>query len=194
MTPGFTDPAALQRWNSYFAEVSRLLRRAGADGTSLSDDLQAHVIDSMAATPDGGELERLDAALSRLGRPIDYLRPLIADELIGQATRTYSPITLGRGLFHAALSGSRRMAVALAFGLGYLLLGIFTAMAVLKPLWGDHVGLFRLADGRVSAGILARTDGARDLLGWWSIPIALLLAALLYVSLTRGLGVLRPRR
>ena len=43
-------------------------------------------------------------------------------------------------------------------------------MAVLKPLWGEHVGVFRAADGTISAGIVAHSGGARDLLGWWSIP------------------------
>ena len=193
MTPAFADPAARRRWNDYFAEVERLLARAGADAAELRHDLEAHVADSIAAAADGSELERLDLALSRLGRPGDYLRPLMADELIERGTRTYGPVTITRGLAYAVLAGSRRAAIALAFGLGYLSLAIFAAMAVLKPLWGEHVGAFRNADGSISAGIVARSDGARELLGWWSIPIALLLAALLYVALTRGLRALRHR-
>lgn len=191
MTPILVDPAAWRRWEAYFAEVDRLLSRAGADAAELRGDLAAHVADSMAATPDGSELDRLDAALSRLGRPIDYLRPLLADELIERGTRTYSPIMIGRGLSHAVMAGSRRTVIALAFGIGYLLLAIFAAMAVLKPLWGEHVGLFRRADGTISAGIVATTADARELLGWWSIPIALVLVALLYVALTKGLRAIR---
>lgn len=169
-----------------------LLSRAGADAAELRDDLEAHVADSMAASSGGSEMERLDAALSRLGRPIDYLRPLLADELIERGTRTYSPVTIARGISYAVMAGSSRAAIALIFGIGYLSLAIFTGMAVLKPLWGEHVGVFRNADGTIIAGIVARTDGARELLGWWSIPI--LLAALLYVVLTKGLRALRHRR
>ncbi|MDY0957961.1 hypothetical protein SOM26_04610 [Sphingomonas sp. CFBP8993] len=194
MIPAFTDSAARRRFDAYFSEVDRLLARAGADAAELRGDLEAHVADSMAAAPGGSEGERLDAALSRLGRPIDYLRPLLADELIERGTRSYSPVTIARGLSHAVLAGSRRAGIGFAFGLGYLLLAIFTAMALLKPLWGEHVGVFRNADGTISAGIVAQSDGARELLGWWSIPIALLLAALLYVALTRGLRALRQRR
>ncbi len=194
MTPAFTDPAALRRWNAYFSEIDRLLVRADADVAELRDDLEAHVVDSMAATSGGSEGERLDAALSRLGRPIDYLRPLLADELIERGTLTYSPITIAWGLCYAVMAGSRRAVIGLAFGLGYLLLAIFTGMALLKPLWGEHVGVFRYADGTISAGIVAQSDGARELLGWWSIPIALLLAALLYVALTKGLRTIRQRR
>lgn len=194
MTPAFTDPAARHRWDAYFSEVDRLLARADADVADMRGDLEAHVVDSMAAASGGNEGERLDAALSRLGRPIDYLRPLLADEMIERGTRTYSPITIARGLSYAVMAGSRRAVIGLAFGLGYLLLAIFTGMALLKPLWGEHVGVFRYADGTVSAGIVAQSDGARELLGWWSIPIALLLAALLYVALTKGLRTLRQRR
>ncbi|GAA0678717.1 hypothetical protein FHT00_003418 [Sphingomonas insulae] len=194
MTPAFTDPAARRRWDAYFSEVDRLLARADADVAEMRGDLEAHVVDSMAAASGGNEGERLDVALSRLGRPIDYLRPLLADEMIERGTRTYSPITIARGLSYAIMAGSRRAVIGLAFGLGYLLLAIFTGMALLKPLWGEHVGVFRHPDGTVSAGIVAQSDGARELLGWWSIPIALLLAALLYVALTKGLRTIRQRR
>lgn len=194
MIPAFTDPAARRRWEAYFSEVDRLLARADGDAAELRGDLEAHVVASMAAASGGSEGERLDAALSRLGRPIDYLRPLLADELIERGTRTYSPVAIARGLSCGVMAGSRRAVIGFAFGLGYLLLAVFTAMALLKPLWGEHVGVFRYADGTFSAGIVAQSDGARELLGWWSIPIALLLAALLYVALTKGLRALRQRR
>jgi hypothetical protein len=186
MSPAFTDPSAKQRWEAYFGEVDRLLAHAVADASELRADLEAHVVDSMAAAQDGTETERLDAALLRLGRPNDYLCSLLADELIESGTRTYSPIIIAQGLSFAVLAGSRRAVIGLAFGLGYLLLATFAAMALLKPLWGEHVGVFRYADGTISAGIIANSAGARELLGWWSIPGALLLAAVLYVVLTKG--------
>lgn len=194
MIPHFADPAARHRWDTYFSEVNDLLSRASADAAELRDDLEAHVADSIAASSGGSELERLDAALFRLGRPIDYLRPLLADELIERGTRTYSPVTIARGIAYAVMAGSGRAAMAILFGIGYLFLAAFTTMAVLKPLWGEHVGVFRNADGTISAGIVARTDHARELLGWWSIPVALLLAALLYIVLTKGLRALRHRQ
>ncbi len=194
MTPTFTDPVARLRWDAYFAEVGRLLARAGADTAELRGELEAHVADSMTAGLGGSELDRLDLALSRLGQPADYLRPLIADQLIERGTRSYSPSLIARGLSHSVLAGSRRAAIALGFGLGYLLLAIFAGMAILKPLWGEHVGLFRNADGTVSVGIVARSARSQELLGWWSIPITLLLTGLLYLALTKGLRLLRHRR
>ncbi len=195
MNPMLKDPAARRRWDGYFRDVDRLLASAGAEAASLRLDLQAHVADSMAAAPNSAsESECLEAALARLGRPIDYLRPLLADELIERGTRTYSPLIIGRGLLHAILAGSGRAAAGFLFGFAYLLLAIFIILAVLKPLWGDHVGLFRWNDGTMSFGVIAQAAGARELLGWWSIPISLAIAAALYVALTLGLRAARHRR
>jgi hypothetical protein len=57
----FTDPDARRRWDAYFSEIDRLLARA-ADVVELCRDLEAHVVDSMAAASGGSERERLDAA------------------------------------------------------------------------------------------------------------------------------------
>lgn len=194
MTNTLIDPAARRVWDSYFTEVDRLLVRAGAVGTELRADLEAHVADSMAADPaPGSETERLQRALDRLGRPLDYLRPMLADALIERGGRTYNPLTIARGLGHALRAGSSRAATAFAFVLGYAFLVVFAAMAALKPVWGDHVGLFRYADGALAMGIMSDTAGAEELLGWWSVPIAMVIAALLYAVLTRALRTMRAR-
>lgn len=194
MMPAFQDERAVRRWNSYFAEVDQLLTRVGEDAGELRADLEAHLADSFAVgNPAASESERLESAVQRLGRPADYLRPMIADELLDRGTRSYNPVPLARGLYHSVGAGSGRALVAMGFGLGYFLLAAFAAMALLKPAWGDHVGLFRQPDGSVSFGIVAQTTGARELLGYWIMPIALVVAALLYVVLTRALRALRAR-
>lgn len=194
MTPAFIDPATHHRWHDYFAEVDRLLAQAGGDATSLREELRAHVLDSIATNPGGeNELDQLETALDRLGQPIDYLRPLLANGLIDRGTRRYNPLTIGRGLFHTVLIGSRRAILALAFSIGYLLLAVLTTIAVLKPFWWKHVGLFRHTDGAMSFGIVGQTTGAHEILGAWTIPIALALAAVLYIALTKGLRALHNR-
>jgi hypothetical protein len=83
--------------------------------------------------------------------------------------------------------------IGLTFGLGYLLLAIFTSMALLAAL-GRACWCIPLCGRHAQRRIVSQSDGARELLGWWSIPIALLLAALLYVALTKGLRTFRLRR
>jgi hypothetical protein len=55
MIPAFTDPDARRRWDAYFSEIDRLLARADADVVELRCDLEAHVVDSMAAASGGSE-------------------------------------------------------------------------------------------------------------------------------------------
>lgn len=194
MTPAFQNTAAIHAWTNYFAEVDRLLARVGDDGPGLRDDLETHLADSYAAgDARQPEAVRLQAAIGRLGRPADYLRPLLADELLDRGTRNYNPAPIAQGLYHSVRAGSSRAVLGAAFGLGYLLLAAFAAMALLKPLWGGHVGLFRQAGGTVAFGIVADTTGAPELLGLWIIPIALATAALLFVILTRSLRAIRRR-
>lgn len=38
--------------------------------------------------------------MRRLGRTADYLRSLIADELLDRGTRTYNSVPLACGLYH----------------------------------------------------------------------------------------------
>lgn len=195
MIPTFTDPAANRLWEDYFVRVNRLLTHSGADRKELLTDLEAHVADSLIANTQGAEqsteIERLQSALARLGQPEEYLRPLLADELIDRGTRTYVPLTIIRSLFHAVLAGSRRATIACGFSLGYLCLAIFVAIAVLKPVWRDHVGVFQGENGKIRAGIFSLPGSDQDMLGWWTTPIALLLAALVYVGLTKSLRALR---
>ena len=193
--PVLQDAAAIRRWNDYFAEVDRLLAMAGENAAEMRSDLQAHLADSFAAgDPQQSESARLEHAIGRLGRPAEYLHPLIADELLDRGTRTYNPAPIARGLYFSLLAGPTRALVAAGFGIGYLLLAAFTAMALLKPFWGEHVGLFRQIDGTLSFGIVANTADARELLGLWIVPIAITVAAVLYVILTRGLRAAKARQ
>ena len=169
--------------------LTGLVRLWAIMGANCETDLERHVLDSMAATSSNGDPSRqLEEALKRLGRPNDYLRPILGDLHISRATRTYSPVAVGRGLFHTILDGGGRVLAASLFSLGYLFIAVFVGMALSKPFWPDNVGLFLAPDGTISAGIVAHITGSQELLGWWTVPIALTLAALIYAVLTKGLA------
>jgi hypothetical protein len=188
MTVTFDHPAAREMWDAYFAEVDQLLAPLGPDGRELRSDLEMHLRDSLANGDSGGdEADRMAHALDRLGRPIEYLRPLLAESYLDRASSTYNPVTIGKGLFHTLLSGSGKVLAGAGFALGYLTLAIFVAIALSKPFWPDNVGVFRFPDGEIAVGIVSDTAGAQELIGGWAIPIALGLAALTYILLTKAL-------
>lgn len=186
MMPEFSDPAARALWNDYVAQVDRMVALIGPEAAELSEDLRAHLADSFASDTSGSEVGRLRRAIDRLGQPSEFLRPMLADELIERGARTYDPSLISRGLYHTIRAGSRRAFSAMAFAAGYIVLAIFAAMTLLKPFFGNHIGLIRGPNGSLTFGLV--TDGAgEELLGLWSIPLTLALCALLYVLLTRAL-------
>lgn len=190
--PAFTQTKARALWSGYVADIDRMVALIGPDAAELAEDLRMHLADSFASEMQGTEAERLQRAIHRLGRPADFLRPMLADELIARGTARYSAPLISRGLYHAIRSGSGRALRAGLFALGYLLLAIFATMTVLKPFFGDNVGLIRGPDGSLTFGIVS-TAGGQDLLGLWSVPLTLALCLLLYVLLTRWLRrSLRP--
>ena len=182
--PAFTQAEARALWTGYVSEIDRMVAMIGPDAAELANDLRMHLADSYASEHAGSEAERLQRAIQRLGRPEDFLRPLLADGLIELGTARYSAPLISRGLYHAIRSGSGRAGRAGLFAMGYLLLVIFAAMTVLKPFFGDHVGLIRGANGSLIFGMVS-TGGGEDLLGLWSVPLTLALCALLYILLTR---------
>lgn len=189
MTAPFDDPAMIKLWNAYFSDFDRLSAPLGDEGRELRTDLEQHVLESIGAqTATGDPAQQLKAALERLGRPIDYLHPVLGERYIARATRTYSPVAVWKGLLHTTLAGGGRLLAASLFGLGYLFIAVFVIIALSKPFWPDNVGLFRAPDGKIAAGILAGTAGYQEVLGWWSVPVALSLAMLIYLLLTRGLS------
>ena len=192
-SPAFTQTEARALWAGYVEEIDRMVALIGPDAAELADDLRMHLADSFASDDDGPEVERLQRAIDLLGRPADFLRPMLADGLIERGTARYSAPLISRGLYHAVRSGSGRALRASLFALGYLLLTIFAAMTVLKPFFGDHIGLIRGTDGSLTFGIVS-AGGGQELLGLWSVPLTLALCALLYIILTRWLRCsLRPK-
>jgi hypothetical protein len=78
-------------------------------------------------------------------------------------------------------------------GFATLLLGLagygsalcFLLGALLKPFLGDEVGLFWSPRSLVWG--VAGGPSARELLGWWIVPVGLVLAAATTLATTRGL-------
>lgn len=188
MTHHFDDPATCHMWDSYFAELDQLIEPLGQDGRELRDDLEQHLLEGLGL--DAGRSStpgQLRDALAKLGRPMDILRPVLAESYLSQGAQNFNPVTISKGLFHTLLAGGSRVLGGLAFAIGYLFIGVFVAVALAKPVWEDHVGVFRYPDGTMAAGFVSRSAAAEELLGWWFIPFALTFAALIYILLTKGL-------
>ncbi|HEY4953937.1 MAG TPA: hypothetical protein VII02_03530 [Gemmatimonadaceae bacterium] len=189
---------ALRVWNDYLNDASRVARQLPeAERRELVLELRSHLAESFAVAggpSDADEVTRVKAAIARLGRPRDFLRPILADHLLEKGASTFHPRLLAEGLYHNVFGGLKAGVISVAFGVGYVLIIVFAAMALLKAFVPNHVGYFVYPNGTRTLGILADTTGAREALGYWVVPLALAAATVLYVLLTLGLRAIRRFR
>jgi hypothetical protein len=189
---------ALGLWNDYLDDASRVARRLPeAERRELVLELKSHLAESFAVAgelSDANEAARVRAAIARLGSPRDFLRPILADHLLEQGASTFHPRLLAEGLYHNVFGGLKAGIISVAFAVGYVLIIVFAAMALLKAFLPSHVGYFVYPNGTRTFGILAVTTGAREALGYWVVPLALAAATVLYVLLTLGLRATRQFR
>jgi hypothetical protein len=190
------DQEAHELWHTYMEEASRVVADLpAAEREDVLLELASHVSASVSADSGGlSEADTMRAALQRLGSPNEFLRPMLADSLMDRGTANYHPGLLAKGLYHSLFGGLKSFTVALAFGLGYLTLAIFGVMALFKAGFPRHIGYFVYPNGTRVFGITGESGTARDILGYWIVPIAITVVIVLYVLLTRGLRSSRARR
>jgi hypothetical protein len=154
-------------------------------------EIRSHLLESGQGA-DGLDAARVDEAITRLGDPAALASAYVMDHLALRAQTSRSPILLLRVVLHWARRSLEGIAALIVAFLGYGIALIGLACALFKPFTPDRIGLwvreltpgdptFQL--GRVSA---PPTD-ARELLGWYIVPLGLVVGALALVATTRYL-------
>ena len=185
-----------RRLDGYLGQVRGRLRGRlpEAEVSEIVEELRSHVRDSAGS---GGELGESDVAavLERLGSPEELARQYVTESLLVQAGRSRSPWLLLRSLFRWATVSIVGFLAFLGVLTGYVLAAGFLCAALVKPFAPARVGLWRGGDelslhlGFVSA----RPSQGEELLGWWIVPLGLLLGAAAF-WLTRRLARWAIRR
>lgn len=182
--------------DAYLAALRRHLRELmEADANDIVEEIRAHILDKTAEMP--GEAsdpaqssattrvsaETLAATLAALGTPEELASRYRTEELLKRAQPAASP---GLILLRQTALGLVALIVGLVSAVGYCLGGGLVMFALFKLLWPRGTGLWaeRTAD-RWNASLLFGNQPrpGHELLGWWLIPIGLLLGGgLLYLT------------
>lgn len=195
LQPDFDTDVARRIWDDYIDRVDSVLSPLRASAREeLVREIKAHLLESIREDSGHEEAERVLNATEKLGRPEEYLEPIVTNRMIEEGSTTYNPIWILKGLGRTLLRGAKATVLGLGFGIGYLIALTITSLAVLKPIFPDHVGLF-YAPGeglrRLAFGFLNDPSARTEVLGYWVIPISLGIGVLLYVALTKMLGALQ---
>lgn len=135
----------------------------GAERQEIVDELRSHFADRSAA----GATDLLAGFES----PEAYAASFVQEGALAGALAQGASWAIGRAL----LAGARRVGwwyLVLVLGILHLYGASFLLLAVLKPIFPEHVGLF-VGGGRFSLGAVFGEERARsaELLGWWAIPV-----------------------
>ena len=187
-----SDTVAKKIWHQYFRRVKRCAKPLKAhQQEELILEIQDHLLESFKQETGDNEPEKLLNAIDKLGDPEEYLKPMIADRLLSSASSTLNPKTIFRGLYYDLFGDIKSFLLSLAFSLGYLAAFVFAVLSILKIFFPDNIGFFINETGGILIGIIGGESLKTDILGYWDVPLGLLVSLIIYLVLTRNLKVVK---
>lgn len=169
-----TAASADPKIESYLARVRVALR--GLPEREIEDiirELCSHAVELA-----GEEKAGVEAALRSLGDPVDLARTYKSENQMVRAECSVSPLVIVQGLRHASKTGLGRVTATALYAFGYINLLTLWAAAIDKLFAPSRTGLW-YTPGRIWSLTLvtggSQPEGARELLGWWLVPVALLI-------------------
>jgi hypothetical protein len=182
---------AQQTIEAYLARLRVRLRGINdQDVREIVEELRSHILDKSSVSGEvtaGGVGETLGA----LGSPDELASEYMTDNLLAQAEVTRSPVRILGSLFRWASLSVAGFFVFMGSIVGYFLGVAFIVCALLKPVHPRTAGLWIFPAGADDSTISLRLGfgstpaGGRDVLGWWIVPIGLLVGCGLVILTTR---------
>ena len=183
---------AQQRIDAYLIKLRGRLR--GINEQEIRDiveELRSHILDKTELAGDEGTVDKVDQTLEALGSPEQLAAEYLTDNLLARAEVSRSPARILGFLFRWASLSIAGFLVFLSSIVGYFLGAAFVLCALLKPIHPQTAGLWVYPTGGESTTISLRLgfgspppDG-RELLGWWIVPIGLVVGCGLVLLTTR---------
>jgi len=183
------NDAAKTTLERYLSRLSTALRGLPPEQvTDILRELRSHVLERA-----GGALTpaKVQAALDALGDPEQLAGQYVTQNLFDRAAVSRSPLLMLQSLFHWATLSLQGFAVALVSLFLYMLGATCLMMAIAKPFDPDRVGLWVMSQDSApaKAGLQISFHGmpvsGHDLLGWWIVPLGLLLGLSIIVATYR---------
>jgi hypothetical protein len=129
----------------------------------------------------------IESALRSLGDPVELAKRYRAQNQMAVAECSGSPLVILQGL-RASRTGFKRVAATVLYVFGYINVVMLWAAALDKLFAPASTGLWHIP-GRLGSWTVV-TDGrapagARELLGWWFVPVAVLAGVALRYAIDR---------
>jgi|SRR5579863_895726 len=180
-----------QQVEAYLNKVRRKLRGLDAESTrEIVEELRSHILEK-AAMSEEMTSATVAAALRTLGDPDELASQYVTDELLARAETSRSPFRMLDSLFFWASVSVVGFVVLLGSLVGYFLGAVFVLVAALKPFHPATAGLWMSRDAMgdpvfsLHLGFGTAPNVGREVLGWWIVPIGLIVGCELVILTTR---------
>jgi len=184
----FKSKAANKLYTSYLNRVissSKVLSEE--DKTEILMEIKSHIYEGLNKVEGENETDKLINILDKLGEPEVFLKPMIADRKMAQATKTFNP----KDIFTALRLNIQNGIKYSVFVLLYLSLSIFGFLIIFKIIWPDQTGLFYNDQLFSGFGFVNNTEGLTEVLGYWLILISIAAGAFCFALITLLLKISR---
>jgi hypothetical protein len=182
----FNDKNSQRIYHDYISRIQHATKSLNKENQQeILLEINSHIYESLIHDTESkkGEVEKLLDILEKLGQPEAFLKPLVAEKKLDEATRTFNPVKVVKAL---ALNIGNGISY-IVFAILYLLLFGFVFLIVAKICDPQNVGFFYRPDDIFILGYY-RTDGIThyqyEQLGNWFIPFMLLLTIVFYLFIT----------
>jgi hypothetical protein len=183
---------ARHRIDAYLTKLRSRLR--GVDEQDIRDiveELRSHIIDKTEMAAEDRSVDKVGETLDVLGSPEQLAAEYLTDNLLARAEVSRSPAYVLGVLFRLASLSIAGFLVFVSSIAGYFLGLVFVLCALLKPIHPQTAGLWIYPTGADDTTISLRLgfgsappDG-KDVLGWWIVPIGLVVGCGLVMLTTR---------
>lgn len=164
-----------------------------AEREDIVEEIRMHIRERSADGQTG-----VDEILVRLGPADELARQYRTGRLLQQAGHSISPVLILRATLRWARTGVEGTVVFFIAIFGYAMGAGFLLLALLKPLFPARTGLWvgpGVFDFSFRMGLLPVYPSAtvHEVLGWWFIPVCLVVGPLTIVLTTKLIQVLMKR-
>ena len=178
------------RVNGYLFVLERSLKTFLPSGVvrDAVREIESHLRERVASA-DGAPNERevLERILAELGPPLRVAQAYSAERTIDEAVTTGRFVPIVRAVGHLAATTITGFFAALGLLVCYLMSFCFVALAVLKPIFPNNVGVQYVHGFPIGVGAQFPLEPGTVLGGgYWMIPFALFFGLAIFVGTHRG--------
>lgn len=180
--------------NNYVAQLRASLRGLTvSEREDIVEEIHMHIRERMADPQSS-----LDAVLAGLGPAHELAQQYRTGVLVQRARTSISPVVILRAALRWATMGVGGFLVFMISIVGYATGGAFLLLALMKPLFPANTGFWVGPDQfsfsfRMGATRTNPASPVHEVLGWWLIPLCLVIGSLSLALTTKLLQFLMGR-